>query len=65
VGQDANPWVVCEPIFRTGATALVRTRVRPTAGGWKFVVTPHALLVQEKFDDATVQRHEVRWQVVK
>lgn len=58
---DDDRWVVSEFNFRTGATALARTRVRPTAAGWKFVLTADGPLVQEKFEEATGQWREVRY----
>jgi hypothetical protein len=58
---EVDRWVVSELIFRTGVTALLRTRVRPTADGWKFVLTPDGQLVQEKFEMANGQWLEVRY----
>lgn len=62
-GND-DRWVPTFLYFRSGTTALIRTRARPTAVGWRFVVGDKYPLAQEKLDEATGQWHELQWDKV-
>jgi RNA polymerase sigma factor (sigma-70 family) len=52
VGKD-DRWVPTDIFFDNGATARIRTRVRPTGSGWKFVLGDKYPLVQQKLNETT------------